>query len=173
MDGFLRSFFSLFQCRKIPSVLALLWTAGLLFGAMCAVFGSGVPVLTVRDAVRSHEVSFIWLILIRLFPLAFSSHSVFNCRSAILIPAVFLRAVVFSYTGACVVSGLGSSAWLIYWLLFFADTLIVTIHWFVWVCAFREKVSFSQRGLLFAAALIVLITIFDYLFVVPFLMKLI
>lgn len=173
MGRFLRSFFSLSQCRKLPVVLALLWTAGLLFGVLCASLGSGVPFLIARTVVRSHEVSFIWLILIRLFPLAISLHSVFECRSVVLIPAVFIRAVVFSYTGTCVLTALGSSAWLIYWLLFFADILIVTIHWFVWICAFREKECFSRWNPICAAAAIVLITIFDYLFVVPFLMKLI
>jgi len=173
MDRLLHPLFSFFHCSSCHAILRILWVCGLLLGTLAGVHAGSSILFSSSSGIYSSEAALFWLLLFRLLPLLAVVLFLRISQPSFLFAVVFYKAFVFSFAAICLISVLGSSAWLIYCLLFFGDGLVLTIYWLVWIRLFSVNFHYIESIVLISAIVIALITCFDCAFIAPFMAKLI
>ena len=172
MDRFLRLFMSVFQCRTPRRTLAVLWTFGALAGSYISLSADKLLASTMHSALES-GLSITGLLTMLFFPLLFTAFAVFIPRLGLLYPVVFLKAFLFSYTGAGLLFSLNSSGWLLWFLLMFSEMLILPVLWFLWLQIASGRFRLALYSALPAVFIAFLTGFLDYSLVAPFLADLV
>ena len=171
MERFLHLPFSHFSCRTLRIALAVLWITGLFFGSFLGVY-TGEYLLTVNCIPAcSGGYEFFAVLLFRILPFLFCCISVLRSQLSVLFVTAFLRAFLFSLAAASFYFTSGTSAWLISVSMFIGDALILSSCWFVLFSSLST--GFNRQAVVISLAAIVFVSLFDYLYIAPFMAKLI
>lgn len=155
--------------RKVSTVfLACAWVSGLVLGAVLP--ANDFLVSAMRRAAAG-PVSITGLLAAILLPFLFSAFAVYSSEFWLLIPIAFIKAFLFSFSGAAVIYSFGQSGWLVRLLLIFSDSLMLPFLWWYWL----QALSFGKTRFLFNS-ICVLIAAFiigslDFTVISPFLVK--
>ena len=173
MDSFFHPNFGTSRCACLRVLIAILWLCGLLFGAFvpfCCFQQSAALVCTV---IAGDELSLWGLFLARLLPVLLTIGAAYFSKPILITLVVFVKAFLFAFTSMSISCLAGSSAPLVCFLLLFSEVVTLPILWMMWNDFLLGNHHFLiRRG--FCAVLIVSITSFvDYLYVEPFLRRLI
>ena len=172
VDRFLRLNLGVFNCRTSRVLLAIFWITGLLLGTLTSLLADDLLFSTMRMALCG-GMSILGLLVALLLPLLITAFAVYISQPLLFLPLSFLKAFLFSFVGAGLLTAFGSSAWLLRILLMFADSLTLPLLWWVWLRVLSDEYSSPMRSTLVAAAFVALIGCFDYVYVAPFLALLI
>ena len=166
---FLKLNLSQLSSRSISLFLALCWIAGILLGACFSVFVQGTVFRTLFLSVVSTD-SFVQ----HVFPVALicviTGLSICFSQVWILMPLVFLKGILFSFTWIGFLGAFRASAWLIRCMFMFADLLSVPLLWFLWLRSASDRRVWSHSFICFIC--VASIYFVDYSFVLPFLERL-
>lgn len=163
---------SLFDCRTRRLILAFAWILGLLLGSVISLAADNILSPTMLAAVHSN-MSISGLLTVLLLPLLFSAFAVYISKPILLIPIVFLKAFLFSYSAAGFLIACDSAAWLLCFLMMFSDTLMLPFLWWFWIRTLTLESSTAIRSAVFCSLCAFVIGFCDYAFVSPFLAGLI
>lgn len=163
---------SLSNYRNLRLLLILCWFVGLVSGACLALLCKDALSLFLRQVVFYGDYSFSGLLFIRLIPILITILVFFYSRPFLLIPLAFLKAFLFSFIAVSVAFAFGLSAWLISTLLLLCECLTLTVLWFTWLSVLSGAVSYIHREFAFSCVTVVLIFLFDYRYIAPFLSRL-
>ena len=171
MESFWDLTFSRYSCKVVRIVLALFWigglTSGILFGMYAVNF---LPPINHID-IGANESECLLVLSFRLLPLFFCFLSFYTLKPTILFLVVFTKAFFFSLSAAISYFIVGTSAWMISFFVFMGDAIVLSSCWFVLYRSLRY--GFPKCTVWILLAVIVSITLFDYLCIAPFLAKLI
>ena len=168
-----RLLYTNFRCISRHLALVFLWTAGFLLGIFLGLFTRDrIPFFVYADFFKA-KVSVYQLLFFRFLPLFACVISYRILQQSVFLLTIFLKAFVFAFTVAFLVSEFGSSAWLFSCLLFLGDGLCFFVYWLIWLHSPSLSFRCIKLTVLIASAAIVLITFFDCVFVAPFVAKLI
>ena len=171
MERFLHPYFSRFSCRMLRSTLALLWLCGLIIGIFLGMHAGKYYSAVVYDGFCSNGIEIYSLILCRLLPLVFWFVSFFAFCPFVLFSAVFSRALLFSLVAVSCGICVGTSGWLVSFFMLAGDSLILTVHWYILYRFIGSRIQ--RQAVLICIFLIILISLFDYMYIAPFMAKLI
>ena len=172
MDRFLHLPLFSFNRANALRILASVWICGLLSGAavsLCA--DEFLPAMML--AALSCDVSIFGLLIAILLPLLISFFAVYISQIWLLIPIVFVKAFLFSYTGVGILQTFNASGWLIRILFMFGDSLALPFLWWYWLQVTASVNVSLLRGFLPALLCAVVAGCIDYCYVAPFLAGLI
>ena len=163
-----------FHARNLQSgrsftaiILAFLFLAGLLCGAVTATFADTSYFLMMRRA-ATYPVSIVVLLPAIFLPLLFSAFAVYISQLWLLIPVVLSKAFTFGFLSCGIRASNPHSGWLIQFLFMFSDWFVLPILCWYWVRSCRTK-RFERSPFIAAVVIISGITILDFLFISPFL----
>lgn len=171
MDRFLRLNVSFFRCRTPRTVLAYLWLVGLLSGTVVSLLADTLLSSTMHAAIHG-SMSIFGLLAALLLPLCFTAFAVYISRPSLVFPLVLLKAFLFSFIGAGLLTSFGTAAWLLRCLLMFSDSLVLPILWWTWLQCFSEDRCTVLRCCAVSAIFVIVIGCFDFALVAPFLARL-
>lgn len=172
MNTFSQLRISLSNYRNLRFLLILCWPVGLLSGASSAFLCKDTLSLFLRQVIFCGDYSFSGLLFIRLLPILITILVFSYSRPFLLIPLAFLKAFVFSFIAVSVTFAFGLSAWLISTLLLLCEGLTLSVLWFTWFVVLSGAVSYIHHEFTFSCVIVVLVFLFDYLYIAPFLSKL-
>ena len=152
--------------------LAIFWIFGLLAGSLTSRNADTMLAPTMLSAV-SGSLSIFGLLTVILLPLLLTATAVFISRPGFLYPVVFLKAFLMAFTGVGLLLTLGSSGWLLRFLLMFSDMLILPPLWFLWLQIVSGRDRLALYCLLIVIFLVILAGFLDYSLVAPFLADLV
>jgi hypothetical protein len=121
--------------------------------------------------VCSGGFEFFEVLLFRILPLLFCCISVLLSQASVLFVTAFLRAFLFSLAAVSFYFTLGTSAWLISVFMLLGDASILSSCWFVLFSSLST--GFNRQAVVISVAAIVFLSLFDYLYIAPFMAKLI
>ena len=171
MGSFLHLSFYNFDCRALRTSLALVWISGLLSGVLFGISaGESLQNLYYID-VGTSTFEFFRLIILRLLLLLFCFASIYFSQRSILFVLLFFSAFFFSLSVASFYFASGTSAWLWSLLMFFGNALILSSYWLALFFSLDSR-SYRQAFLISMAS-ILFISLLDYLWITPFMAKLI
>lgn len=159
-------------CKTTRSVLAVCWCVGLLFGIFVSL-SAGDFLASTMHAALSGSLSIFGLLTVILLPFLLSALAVSISMPILLIPIVFLKAFLFAFTGMGILTAFYAARWVLAGLLLFCDTLTQPLLWWFWLHAIPNGGSFLLRRALICVIGTVLVGLFDFYFVAPFLANLI
>ena len=168
MGGFLCPIHLGICCRKQRVVFASVWLFGLLCGMSLALSQSIDLSYYFAFYTTSIHVSLLFLLVARILPLVVSYFSL----RYLLLPVVFIKAILLSFTSVSILISLDSSVWLILLLFLFSDILTLPVLLWFWLCLIETGERNSLGNHILGTALIALISLFDYMVVSPFLVRL-
>ena len=171
MESFLHPNFSHIRCTMLRNTLALLWLCGLTIGIFLGTYAFEYYSFVEYGGICSNWVEVFSLILCRLLPLVFCFVSFFASFPIVLVLAIFLRALIFSLSAVSCCLCIGTSCWLVSFFMLAGDSLILSIYWYILYCFIGSHIQ--RQAVLICAILIVLISLFDYMYIAPFMAKLI
>ena len=160
------------SCNRKQLLLAAFWTFGLLCGSFLADSASPTFLLLTRSA-TSKAVSVVGLCICSFFTFLLSALAVSFHRIKLLYAIFFCKALLFSWSGCCVMAVFGSAGWLVQFLYQFSDLFFVpALCWFALrhISGGRAGLKKDVSVLLLLAAIVGCI---DYFLVSPFLAGLI
>ena len=158
---------SLSNYRIIRLVLVILWTCGLLLGAILSVSADFFLSSTVLSTVQG-SLSIICFLSAQQLPLLFTAIDIYISQPFIILPVVFAKAVFYANVGIGLLRSFDVSGWLFCAFLMFSDSLILPILWWIWLQFCSEERQPVSRFIIFAAAGIIGIGCFDFFIVAPF-----
>ena len=131
MARFLHSFIAFILRRKRHILLALSWSLGLGAGALTFRYGRN-HLASLMPSVFSSRSSIVGYASSALLPFLFSVTAVYFSIPLLLAVVCFIKAFLYAYVSCGVYHCFGNEAWLIHWLLLFADTLSVPLLYLYW-----------------------------------------
>ena len=171
MERFLYMPYSWFTCRTLRNTLALLWIGGLIFGFCFGLYAADYLLFLIHIDACSSGYKLLPVILFRILPLLFCCLSFYFSQPFVLFGAVFLRAIIFSSAIAIFYFTSGGSAWLVSVFVFLEDALILSAFWFFLLSSFEPRLC--RQTVLISVITTFFATLFDYLYIAPFMAKLI
>lgn len=157
------------RCRNCIFILAFLWTASIILGAVFAA-NAGEKLAPVVFASVHHSVSLAGLVIILLLPLAVSAICIYSrCYTPIFLICC-CKGLVVGYCLYAVLLVFETAGWIIWPMLTFADsTMLVPLFWF-WLR------SLKRNSLVFADLIVCLICAavigcLDYYIISPYLIE--
>ena len=154
------------HCRNPLILFSLVWTFGLLSGsasALCSDDSLSSTMLAALDC----SLSISGLLGALFLPLLLTAFAVFISQPFLVLPAIFLKAFLFSFVGTGVLCAYQASGWLARGFLMFSDILTLPVLWWIWMQSASESGTVFFHRLIPAAFLFALIGCFDYAFVAP------
>ena len=108
------------RCGLHRWFLALFWIAGLISGAILAMFlgDSYFPLMRIA---ASRSVSIVTLLLITCLPFLFSVLAVYISRPVLMPVIAFCKAAVFALVSAALCRSYGGAGWMVRSMVMFAD----------------------------------------------------
>ena len=160
------------SCNRSTLILAVVWSAGLLTGSILA-DGASQPFLLLTRSAAAAPVSVVGLCTITFLPFLLTALAVFLHRPRLLYGICFCKALLFSWSGCCIMASFGSAGWLVRLLYQFSDLLLVPV-----LCWFSLRHISGKHDLRLregAGVLMIAMVVgsIDYWLVAPFLVKLI
>ena len=172
MDRFLNLSISFLHCKSKHKFFAFVWVSGLILGALTSV-SADISLASTMRAALCGGMSIFGLLVVVLLTLFLSAYAVYFSQPVLLVSVVFLKAFLFAYTGAGLLTLYPSSGWLIRYLLMFSDTLMMPLLWWFWLCAESgERVALLHRTA-FSTLVACSIGCVYYALIAPFLARLI
>ena len=163
---------SFLDCRTRRVILAFAWISGLFLGSLISLAADNILSSTMLAAAHS-GMSISGLLAVLLLPLLFSALAVYISKPIFLIPIVFLKAFLFSFSAAGFLIACDSAAWLFCFLMMFSDTLMLPFLWWFWIISLTLESRTAIRGAVICTVCAFVIGFCDYFFVSPFLAGLI
>jgi len=171
LDKSFRSKFSRFCCTRLNETLALCWIFSLIFGSLVGTYASSGFLPIDYFSTLREDLPLFLLFLLRIFPL-FVCFGAFRISMPILLVCfVFLKGLFFSLTAVYFLSDFGLASLLLTFALLFSDLLSLSVFWFIAIHSFDSCIH--MRTVLAAAIVVLFISLFDYLYIAPFMAKLI
>lgn len=171
MARFLYSDFSVIFRKFGRILLALAWTAGLLFGRYFAGLAGDSTFHLARGAV-SDSVSAVSLYSCLMLPLLLSAFAVYMSSPGLLCCIAFGKGICFSWVVSVVEAAYGSSGWLIRFFFLFSDSLFLILlccFWLMYADGEKKVTALALGSFGVAGAMLVGI---DCWFIIPFLRNL-
>lgn len=156
------------NCIRHVSILAFLWTAGLLIGLFIP-FRFPMYVSLMRQAYAC-PVSIVGLIIILILPLLIAGLAC-SARSVIIYLFISLKAFAqgAAISGSVIIYG--SGAWLVHILFLFSDLFFnVVFLWFVFGDPVKQR-SILHKEYIIALLCVIVMGFWDYQFISPFLVS--
>ena len=163
--------FPCLDCRRLGRTLALCWVFGLFLGCLigihCAQSISSIDYFSVCHG----ELPLFSLLIFRLLPLFVCVISWHISLQFILVCFAILRGMLFSLSAVCLLFGFGTASWLLSFLLLSGDALSISSFWFVLFRSFNSCIQ--KRTIFVSVAVISFASLLEYLYIAPFMAKLI
>ncbi len=160
------------KIRRLTFPLFLIiWVLGILIGALLSVYNSQLSVNVARIAL-SKTPTFIGMLIANVLPFAILIIALSRRTVARIYPLILLEALCRGFCGMCIVSFLGSGAWVLRFLFLFSPGCVSVLIWSL-LYSYTEggghRIFNDVRILL---SLICVVTAVDYFAISPFLVKL-
>lgn len=151
--------------------LAFIWLLGQFVGCF---FASNISVSTIAYITDSGfcNVSFAWLMVSVQAPFLVGFFSLKYDADWLILLVLFVKGVFFAFCIWCIGTVFNSAAWIARWLCFFSNGLCTAL--FLWyVFSFPKSSKTKRSNTLIACSIIsFFVTCIDYLFILPFFVKL-
>ena len=145
-------------------LLITVWFIGLFLG-----IGIYDPMYSsLMCSVLLQPVSIVGLVMILFLPLFSVYVSLILNKPIISVIVCFLKAVSFGFTGCLITHNYGNASWLVRLLFLFSDhccVILLFVFWFYFFCSFASNRT-KYHSVFFLIA--VLIAMFDYFVISPF-----
>ena len=150
------------------AVLALLWVAGIVAGVRFAYHNNNVSSVIVVQY-SQQRASLVLLLLLQGIPLLLIGLATWRCWQICVAGLFFLRMFAFGLTAGAVYLAFSSAGWLVCVLLLFSQ--IATMVPLVWLTIKKVRGEFRlySSAFVFVCVVSVMLVIFDYYWVSPFL----
>lgn len=153
------------------SSLVFIWCLGLSFGFQLVSF-SEPKLSSLMDVLIIQRGSIIGLILIHILPLILSAVIIRYRTSFLLLPIVFIKALLRGFCLCLLLHAYCNCGWLLAFLVLFSQSgSAVVLLWF-WVKHINYTGVWHSRGCFIAGFAIFVFVIFEYLIIQPFLIEL-
>ena len=152
--------------------LAFVWLSGLVSGVGFSNLAGDSFLSMMRGAAVS-SVSIVSLLSISLLPFLISAFSVYMHSFGLLAGLCFIKGCLFAFISMGVFTAFGSGGWLIRILMMFSDLCCLLPLWLCWLRILSGSFQGSFRPVVRGGLMAVGIVCFDYLYVLPFLAKLV
>ena len=153
--------------KGMPIILAVCWTAGVVFGAFC--YCSSPPeVASLMHRAVFCSASIVGLLNAALIPFLLSALLMALSMPNLLFGLCFVKAFLFSFVSMGILACSGSGGWLLRCLFLFSDCAVLPVlfgYWFWLASAPGKTCRFIITCVVFFA--IVLVTILDYRVIAP------
>lgn len=157
------------QKNKVPH-LAFFWVLGLVLGVLSCRF---IPRSFSGFMLEASSVSpsFPGSVLCAVVPVLISWFAYRFCSYFLLFPVVFLSAFILAFYSVAMLAAFGAGGWLVHLLYFFSIIVRALVCWVCWILLLSKEAHY--RFFLFPVILLIctLIGIIDYVWVSPFLQK--
>lgn len=159
-----------FACRINVWILAFVWIIGFVVGAILSHFSEAYIVSLMRAA-ASCRVSIVWLVICNLFPLLLSAFAVYFSTPVVAECFMLFRAFSYGYIVFGLVPAFGLGGWLVGMLLLFSACSINVM--LLWLFLSSDKMCFRVfwTRLAVCVSAVLVITVVDYLYIAPFLAR--
>lgn len=112
-------------------------------------------------------------LLVSVFAPAIISYVIVRYLSAkAILPLAFLKAFIFSFTSCCISFLWGSAGWLVWFLFFSSDAVLIILLMFFWIRNISNARFVSRFDVIFLFSGAALIFLADYFFLLPLIAKL-
>ena len=172
MDRFLHRSFAAFSYRISCFVFAIFWIAGLLSGILMS-YCADVSLFRLMLSGLDARLSIVGFLSVLLLPLFLSFLAAYLTCPLVICVIAYLKAFLFAFLGMVILHSFRSAAWLIHFLMMFSDLLILPVLWWFWIQVLSGSRSVVFRSGVVSAICIILIGIFDFTAIAPFLASLI
>lgn len=161
---------TILDCRKRSVFLAFFWMLGCFFGSFVA---DGFLQIVKHGAVvySLNKVTLFSMFILLSIPFFFSLIAAFLRIRLLVYGVAFCDAAAYSVVAASLIALMPVGGWLISCFLLFSKNLILILQFsFLRLCLLAEiRTVFSQ--FIFSCVIVLLIVLFDWLFVAPFLLE--
>ena len=172
MRNVIRSMVRSISCNRSALFLAAAWCAGL-FSGTCLASGASPSFLLLTRSAVSTPASVVGLCTAAYLPFLLAALAVFLRRYRLLYAICFCKALLFAWSGSCVLAVFGSAGWLVRLLYQFSDLFFVPVLcWFSLRHISGLRLP-EKRRVLFLMVLAVAVGSLDYCLVSPYLVRLI
>lgn len=152
--------------------LAFIWLLGLLSGVGFSSL-AGHSFFSLMRGAAFRPVSIVSLLSVSLLPFLFSAVTVYIRSFGLLAVLCFIKGCLFAFVSMGIFAAFESAGWLLRILMMFSNLFCLLPLWWCWIriLSGAPKGSFSPvvGGGLMAAGIVC----YDYLYVLPFLAKLV
>jgi len=166
-------FHQLMEIIRHPAFLLFSWgSVGLLFGTLLAACADTYFHSWMRLAV-SDRVSIVCLLAAQLLPFLIAAYAVNISKLRLMYAVCSIKLFAFTYMGSVIGIAFGSAGWLVRLLFLFSDFILVPC--LCWFC-FRRTLDnnrTAKRDLLICIGICIATALIDYLFISPFLARII
>ena len=167
----------LFKSRgfgRFPSCnfqFALVWLLGQVAGYIL-VSGISVSTISVMRCADFGRVAFGWLLVSSIAPFLLTYFSLVPGARWLLLFVLFAKGLLFAFCICCAGIAFGDAAWVFRWLCFFSNCLCTVF--FLWFVFFFSNSSKTKQCniLLVCSIAAIIVTCFDYMFISPFIVRL-
>lgn len=167
----LRNFSRDFRKRYI-FFLAFVWLLGLLSGIGFSDLAGDSLFSMMRGAAKS-SVSIVSLLSISLLPFLFSALTVYIHSFGLLAALCFIKGCLFAFVSMGLLITFESAGWLLGILMMFSDLCCLVPLWWCWLRILSGSTDRSFQPAVGGGVMAACIVCFDYLYVLPFLAKLV
>ena len=150
------------------SALLMLWSFGIILGAVAGGVASAESVSLMRRALMA-PVSIVSLFICVSLPFAFTVAAVLSGRSWLIYILCGLKGFSFAYTGNLCLVCFGEAGWLARVLLLFSQIAVVPALWFVWLSLCKGKIHLGRCSFGLLSAYLITVALLDYFKVAPYL----
>ena len=150
--------------------LAFFWISGLAIGSYAGMHAS-VTYLRTLSAAAGSDLTISGLAISVFLPFVICIFAAHNGKKWLLFLIAFAKALCVSYCSAALNCAFGSAGWLIRILFQFSD--LATLGFFCWFCIRCMTNDLQKADYYICSAAYILVGLFDYCIVSPFLVTLI
>jgi len=147
--------------------IAILWCFGIAFGSVCGVHSS-TDYISVMRGFDIQSMSIVGRYVLLFLPLVFSVFAIHYGLYTLILPVVFCKAFIFSYSCCCIVSLFGSASWLLRFLLLFFDSCTLPFLMLIWLRGMTGKQFAMRYEVISCSIYMLIIACVDHYVVLPF-----
>ncbi len=168
-DAHIQVYFRWIRHPALP--LFVFGTLGLILGTLLAA-NADTSIFALMRQAQFRPVSIAMSFASQLLPFLIAAYAASISRPWLLHSACGCKLFSFAYTGALVWIAFGSAGWLVRFLVFFSDIILVPL--LCWFCFRRAMGEYDDgKDLLLCIGISVITALFNCLFISPLLAKII
>lgn len=154
--------------RKLRVIFAVILIVGILAGVRLS-YAADDSILTLASVSGNTGLTFWGIAAVLLLPLLISLCAFHFNIPILILPIAFLKSAAFGFCSCCVIFAYGDAGWLVRFLVLFSDSAMFVVLCWYWFSHLEGVRTRLRQDTVLCFVLAVVIGMFDYIYISPFL----